>query len=99
MYFLYKLIPPRPTFPQDMTEAERKLIQEHVAYWKDFADRKIAVVFGPVVDPKGAYGLAIVEVDGETVVREIGNNDPTIKANVGFRFEIYLMPEPILRKP
>lgn len=51
-YFLYKLIPPRATFPQDMTEAEGKLMQEHVAYWKDFADRRIAVIFGLVVDPK-----------------------------------------------
>jgi hypothetical protein len=60
-YFLYKLIPPRPTFPQDMTELERKLMQEHVAYWKDLANRRIAIVFGPVSDPRGTYGLARVK--------------------------------------
>jgi len=26
-YLLYKLIPPRPTFPADMTPAEAKLMQ------------------------------------------------------------------------
>ena len=39
-YFLNKLIPPRPTFPQDMTEVEGKVMQEHVAYWQDLANRK-----------------------------------------------------------
>jgi hypothetical protein len=66
--------------------------------WKHLADRKIVVIFGPVADPKGAYGLAIVKTEEETVVRDIGANDPAIKAITGFKFEIYLMPEPILRK-
>jgi len=86
-YFLYKLIPPRPTFPQDMTEMERKLMQEHVAYWKDLAKRRIAIVFGPVSDPRGTYGLAILEVEDETVVNNISANDPAIKADSGFRYE------------
>jgi hypothetical protein len=54
-YFLYKPIPPRPTFPQDMTEAEKKLMQEHILYWQNLADRKIAVIFGPVLDPNVGY--------------------------------------------
>jgi hypothetical protein len=32
-HFLYKLIPPRSTFPGDMTEAEGAIMQEHFAYW------------------------------------------------------------------
>ena len=31
-HYYLKLIPPRPTFPHDMTEDERRLMQEHVAY-------------------------------------------------------------------
>jgi len=50
-YFLYKLVPPRPTFHQDMTEVEGKVMQEHGAYWRDLADSRIAVVVGPVIDP------------------------------------------------
>ncbi len=52
--FLCKLIPPRPTFVQDMTEAERNVMQEHAIYWKGLIDRRIAIVFGPVLDPKGS---------------------------------------------
>ena len=96
-YFLYKLVPPRPTFHQDMTEVEGKVMQEHGVYWRDLADRRIAVVVGPVIDPKGVYGLAIVEVEDESGVHDIGTKEPAIKAG-GFRYEVYSMPEPILRK-
>lgn len=96
-YFLYKLIPPRPTFPKDMTYTERELMQEHINYWKNLVDRRIAVVFGPVADPNGVYGLAIVETEDEAIVRDININDPAIKHDVGFKSEIYPMPEPILR--
>jgi len=44
--FLYKLIPPRLTFTQDMTEAERKVMQEHATYWKCLIDDSIAITFG-----------------------------------------------------
>jgi len=54
--FLCKLIPPQPTFAQDMTEVERKIRQEHIVYWKD---RRIALIFGPVLDPKGIWGLLL----------------------------------------
>jgi uncharacterized protein len=64
-YFLYKLLPPRPTFPQDMTEAEGELMQEHINYWKTLVDKRIAVIFGPVADPRGIYGLAIIEMEEE----------------------------------
>jgi hypothetical protein len=36
-----------------MTETERKVMQEHALYWKDLTDKRIAVAFGPVLDPKG----------------------------------------------
>jgi hypothetical protein len=60
-YFLYKVLPPRSTFPQDMTEAEGELMQEHINYWKILVDKRIAVIFGPVADLRGIYGLAIIE--------------------------------------
>jgi uncharacterized protein len=97
-YFLYKLIPPRPTFPEDMTDAEGELMQEHFNYWKNLVDRRIAIVYGPVSDPKGVYGIAIIETEDGTSVHDIRINDPAIKHNVGFKSEIHLMPEVILRR-
>ena len=97
-YFLYKLISPRTTFPQDITSVEMKIMQEHAAYWKELTDKKIVFLFGPVADPKGTYGLAIVEAADEGIVNEYGIPDPAIEADVGFKFEIYPMPQVIFRE-
>ena len=94
---LYKLLPPRPTFPQDMTEAERELMQEYINYWKTLVDKRIAVIFGPVADPRSIYGLAIIGTEEESIAQDIRVNDPAIKHDASFRSEIHLMPEVILR--
>jgi uncharacterized protein YciI len=92
-YFFFKLIPPRPTFAQDMTDAEAAIMREHAAYWKNWMDRGRVVAFGPVADPKGGYGMGIVQLEDDSEIDSLRLNDPTIKANRGFRFEI----SPILR--
>ena len=97
-YFLYKLISPRSTFPQDMTEEEIKAMKEHLTYWQDLTNKNFVLIFGPVADPKGIYGLAIVEADDEAVVTNFGINDPAIKANLGFKFEVFPLLQPILRE-
>ena len=43
-YFLCRLIPPRPTFAQDMTDAEAKVMGDHVAYWTELAEKGTAIV-------------------------------------------------------
>jgi hypothetical protein len=45
-YYLYKVIPPPPTFAADMTETESAIMSKHVAYWTDLLDKDIAVAFG-----------------------------------------------------
>jgi uncharacterized protein YciI len=94
--FLYKLVPPRATFVQDMTEAEGKLMEEHAIYWKGLIDRGIAIVFGLVLDPKGPWGVGIVEAADEPDVRALGTDDPAVKA--GLTFEVYPMRGAIVRK-
>jgi uncharacterized protein len=81
-----------------MTDAEVKLMQQHVAYWKGLMDRGLVIVFGPVADPKGTYGVAILELEEEADANALAMNDPTIKANVGFNFEVYPMDRAVLRK-
>ena len=97
-HFLYKLISPRSTFPQDMTRGEMKVMREHLTYWKELTDKNFVVIFGPVADPNGIYALAIVEADDEAVVYGFGINDPAIKADLGFRFEVFPMLQLILRE-
>ena len=88
--FLFKLIAPRPSFAQDMTDQERDVMKEHVVYWKGLRDKRIAVVFGPVLDPKGVWGVAIVEAVDEASARALVPNDPVFKASLG-RIEVYPM--------
>ena len=61
-YFFFKLVPPRSSFPQDMTEAERELMERHAAYWRSLLDKGLVLVFGPVLDPKGPYGAGIASL-------------------------------------
>lgn len=89
-YFVLKLIPPRPTFAEDMTEKERDIMKQHAAYWKEKADQGIVLVYGPVLDPKGAYGLGIIEVDDESQARTFAADDPTVKSGLN-KIEIHPM--------
>lgn len=85
-----KLIPPRPTFAQDMSEAEAALMREHILYWKALVADGTCLVFGPVLDPQGVYGVAIVGLEDETILQELEANDPTVKAGIN-RFESFPM--------
>ncbi len=89
-HFMIKLIPPRPTFANDMTEEEGNIMKQHAAYWKDKADKGIAVVFGPVFDPKGVYGLGVIEVENENQAHAFTADDPSVKSGLN-RIEIYPM--------
>ncbi len=54
-YFLGRLLAPRRTFPADITETEKKLMQEHVVYWSEFIEKGKVLALGPVADPKGMW--------------------------------------------
>src|SRR5690349_11295528 len=86
-YYFCKLIPPRPTFIQDMNAEERALMNEHTAYTKQhFAAGKI-LIYGPVMTAGGPFGMAVFEVTEEAEARQILENDPTVRAGLN-RFEL-----------
>ncbi len=58
--------------------------------WKDLTNRGVAIAFGPVLDPKGVWGVAIIEVTDEAEARRIAMEEPVTKASLG-RIEIYPM--------
>jgi uncharacterized protein len=92
-FFLYKLIAPRPSFPANITETEARLMREHAGYWKHQMEKGGVVVFGPVADPNGSYGIAVLEQPGDAEAKALAIADPAIAANVGFRFELHVMPQ------
>ena len=87
-HFFLKLNPPRPTFAQDMSEDERSIMTQHVAYWTDLMAKNTAIVFGPVLDPNGVYGVGVVEVDSEEEVNNLIASDPANGLN---RYEMFPM--------
>ena len=93
MHYLCRLIPPRPSFAMDMTPAEAKAMGEHVAYWSDLLAKGKTIAFGPVLDPKGPWGVGIVSVSDAAELRELQGNDPAIRARIGLRYEAYEMPK------
>jgi len=98
LHFLIKLIPPRPSFALDMTDEEKRLMQEHVVYWTGLADNGVALLFGPVLDPSGSYGIGVVEVENEEDVKVLTANDPVTKSGRQFRHEAYVMPQVVVAK-
>jgi uncharacterized protein YciI len=95
-YFLYRLVPPRPTFATDMTEPEAAIMAQHVRYWQDLTEAGIAIVFGPVADPAGVWGLAVVEAEAEDDVHALGVEDPAVKSEMA-TFNVCAMPDAIVR--
>jgi uncharacterized protein YciI len=95
--FFIRLIAPRPTFAFDQSESEKKLMQEHVAYWQEMIKQGYVVFFGPVFAPE-PFGLAIVEVEDETMPERFMKGDPTTNSTLGFKYEIYSMRAGFVRK-
>ena len=85
--YFFRLIPPRPTFIQDMTDEERRLMDEHGRYFQEHFDAGRLLLFGLVMATGGAFGLAILEVDSEQEARQFGEGDPSVRAGLN-RFEI-----------
>jgi len=60
---------PRPNFALDMTDEEREIMGRHAAYWQPYLESGQMVIFGPVLDGTGSWGLGVVEADDEDEVR------------------------------
>ena len=89
-HFLYKLIPPRRTFAGDMSDGEKAVMGEHFAYWAALVEGQRVVVYGPVLEPTGVWGLAVVEAESVDEVGAIAERDPAVKTGT-CTFEIATM--------
>lgn len=81
-HFMLWSTPPRTTFSQDMTEEERNVMHQHIAYWTDKQNQGIALVFGPVLNPTDPHGLAIIEVENAEQVLKLVTKDPAVIAGL-----------------
>ena len=76
--FVFRLKAPRPTFALDMTEEEREIMARHAAHWRPFIDSGQMVIFGPVLDETGSWGLGVVEAEDEDELRAFAARDPVV---------------------
>ena len=76
--FVFRLKAPRATFALDMTDQEREIMGRHADYWQPLIDSGHMVVFGPVLDSSGSWGLGVVEADDEDQLRAFAAGDPVV---------------------
>lgn len=83
--FVFRLKAPRPTFALDMNEEEREVMVRHAAYWRPWIESGQMVIFGPVLDAGGSWGLGVVEADDEEEeeLRAFAANDPVVTTGTG----------------
>ena len=55
---------------------------QHFAYWKDLNEKGICLFGGPVLDPKGVYGILVVRAGDEDEARALAAGDPSVKAGL-----------------
>jgi uncharacterized protein YciI len=80
-YFVLFLNPVRADFAQTLSEEERLIMKQHLDYWKEYMGQGKVIIFGPVLDREGVYGLGVVAVDDEQEVQDLIANDPASKIN------------------
>jgi len=90
-YFHCRLLPPRPSFALDMNAEERAIMQEHVVYWMGHMQAGNVVVFGPVGDPQGPWGLGVVRAADQAGIDAFTSGDPAVRSGRGFRYEVLPM--------
>jgi uncharacterized protein YciI len=81
--FVFRLQAPRPTFALDMSDEEREVMGRHAAHWQPLIDSGRMVVFGPVLDDTGSWGLGVIEAEDEDELRALAANDPVVTTGTG----------------
>jgi len=87
LHFFFRLIPPRSTFPGDATAEELALMKQHAGYFASLFSEGKVLLYGPVMSPAGAFGVAVLEVESEAQATEIAENDPSVVGGLN-RFEV-----------
>ena len=55
----------------------------HAAHWRPYIDSGQMVIFGPVLDGTGSWGLGVVEADDEEELRKFAADDPVVTTGTG----------------
>jgi uncharacterized protein YciI len=61
-----------------MSDEEREIMGRHAAHWQPYVEAGQMVVFGPVLDDTGSWGLAVIEAEDEDELRAFAAKDPVV---------------------
>ena len=59
----------------------------HREYWMPRVEIGVVIAMGPVADPSGAYGVAIIEAPSLAALEAMQASDPAILSTRGFAYE------------
>lgn len=76
--YAYIIRPPRTTFLDDATDAERELVAEHYEYLKRALAAGNLIFAGRCAQAK--FGIVVLEASDEAAARRFMNDDPVVKA-------------------
>jgi uncharacterized protein YciI len=66
-----------------MSDEERQIMARHAAHWRPWIESGQMVIFGPVLDSTGSWGLGVVEADDEQELRAFAADDPVVTTGTG----------------
>lgn len=85
-HYFVELIGTREGWPENMTEREERIMQEHFEYLKDLTAQGKVLMAGPVF---GKFGMIVLAVYSENEARHIMAEEPSVKQGV----HTYIMTE------
>ncbi len=88
LQYLIHLIGTRPGWPDNMSPAEEKIMEEHFLYLKEFVARKKVILAGPCFDLR--IGIIILQTETEQEAKAIMENEPSIKQGL-MKYEMHPM--------
>ncbi len=80
--YLYRLHAPRPDFSTTMSEDEAQTMGRHAGFWSGLMAEGKALVFAPVPDPAGDWGMAIAVAPDLETVQGFGAADPAVASGM-----------------
>jgi uncharacterized protein YciI len=78
-----------------MSAEERAIMERHVEYWDTHTNAGAVVVYGPVVDATGPWGLGVITAENEERARALVKADPAIATGLATA-ELGSMPVAVL---
>jgi uncharacterized protein YciI len=79
-HYVFRLHPPRPSFAQDLSAEEAGVMRAHAEYWSRLTAQGRVLIFGPVDDPAGVWGIGILEAADDDTARALAEADPAVRS-------------------